>query len=210
MRTKMFYRWTWVILILVTLSLGCKLVNGISKAVAVATQVDLEGLATEVDLRSLPTKIDLEGLATQVGGLATEIDQGAFETANAAMETQMKAMSTELGLGDLMTQMPALQGTMESFSTPPGFPSDIPLLEGERSLMGGSATDIQYTVKAKLPDAVDFYRREMSARGWSEANESHVEDKVANLIFQRGDQTVTVSMVEDLFFGLIVSIAVGG
>ena len=64
--------------------------------------------------------------------------------------------------------MPALQGTLVAFVTPSGFPADIPLLEGERSFMGGTASQLQYAVRAKVPEAVEFYRREMAARGWAE------------------------------------------
>jgi hypothetical protein len=210
MNIRMIFRWAWVILILATFSLGCKLVTGVSRAITIATEVNLEGLATEVDLGSLPTKVDLENLMTQVGGIATEIDQGAFETENSVMATQMGAMATDLGLGDLMTQMPVLQGTMMAFVTPSGFPADIPILEGERTFMGGTANQIQYAVQAKVSDAVEFYRREMTARGWSEGSNSQVQADVAVLVFQRGDRKVTVTITKDLFFGAIVSIIIEG
>ena len=228
MRTKMIFRWTWVIFILVSFSLGCKLATGISQAIAIATQVDIEGLATEVDIeglvtevdierlateidiQSLPTRVDLEGLITEMGSYATEFDMGSFETENSAIATQMSAMSTEIGLGNLITQMPALQGTLAVFVTPSGFPADIPLLEGERSFMAGTASQLQYAARAKVPEAVEFYRREMATRGWTEGSGSRVEDKVATLVFQRGDRTVTVNITDDFFFGVIVSIVIEG
>jgi len=201
MRTKMIFRWTWVIIILVTFSLGCKLVTGISQAIAVATQVDIEGLATEVDL---------ENLVTQMGSLATEFDQGAFETENSLIATQMSAMSTEIGLGELITQVPGLQGTLAAFVTPSGFPADIPLLEGDRTFMGGTANQLQYAVRAELSVAVEFYRREMTTRGWVEGTGSRVQDKVATLVFQRGNRTAIVTITEDFFFGVIISIIIEG
>ena len=228
MRKKMIFRLTWVILILVTFSLGCKLATGISQAIAIATQVDIEGLATEVDIEglvtevdieglateidieSLPTRVDLEGLITEVGSYATEFDLSAFETENSVIATQMSAMSTEIGLGNLITQMPALQGTLAVFVTPSGFPADIPLLEGERSFMAGTANQLQYAARSKIPEAVEFYRREMAARGWVEGPDSRVLDNMAVLIFQRGDRKVTVTITEDFFFGVLVSIIIEG
>jgi hypothetical protein len=228
MDTKMIFRWTLVILILLTFSLGCKLATGISQAIAIATQVDIEGLATEVDIEGLATKVDIEGLATEidieslptkvdlkslmteVGSYATEIDMGAFETENSVMATQMSAMSTEIGLGNLITQMPALQGTLAVFATPSGFPADIPLLEGERSFIAGSANQLQYAARAKIPEAVEFYRREMALRGWVEGSGSRVLDNVAVLKFQRGNRTVTVTVTEDFFLGVLVSIIIEG
>ena len=210
MDTKKIFRWAWVILILVTFSLGCKLVTGISQAIAIATQVDIEGLATDINLESLPTKVDLEGLITEMGSYATEFDQGAFETENSVMATQMGAMSTELGLSELMTQMPALQGTLVAFVTPSGFPADVPLLEGERIFMGGTANQLQYAVRSKVPEAVEFYRREMAARGWTESPDSRVQEDVAVLVFQHGDRKATVTITKDFFFGVIVSIILEG
>jgi hypothetical protein len=210
MRTKMVFRWTWVGLILVTFSLGCKLVTGISQAIAFATEVDIERRATELDIEALVTDLDLESLVTEVGSYATEFDNGAFETEMAQMSTQMSAMSTEIGLGDLMTQVPALPGTLAAFVTPSGFPADIPLLEGERSFMGGSANQLQYAVRAELPDAVEFYRREMAALGWGEGSASRVLDSVAVLVFERENRTVTVTITKDFFFGLLVSIIIEG
>ena len=210
MDNKNIFRWTWVILILVAFSLGCKLVTGVSRMIAVATEVDLEGRATEIDLEALQTQVNLEGLATQMGSLATEFDQGAFETENSAIATQMSKMSTEIGLGDLLTEMPALQGTLTTFATPSGFPADIPLLEGDKTFLGGTDSQLQYAAKTEFNDAVDFYRNEMSAGGWTEGSASRVQDKVASLVFERGDQTVTVSIVDDLFFGVVVSIVIEG
>jgi hypothetical protein len=200
---KVIFRWAWLVLLLVTFSLGCKLASGISEAVAVATQMDLGGLATEFDMGALPTNFDLEALATEMQSYATEFDKGA-------METQMGALSTEIDLGQMMTQMPALQGTLVAFVTPSGFPADIPLIEGERLVMGGTADQLQYAARANLPDAVDFYRNEMADRGWVEASTSRVSDHGAVLVFQLGNRKAEVTIAEDFFFGVIVSIKLEG
>jgi hypothetical protein len=211
MGAKMIFRWAWVALLLVAFSLGCKLTSGISEAVAVATQMDLGGMATEFDMGALATDFDLESLATEMAGYATEFDPGVIETQMGAMTTQMEALSTEIDFGQMMTQIPAIQGTLVAFATPPGFPADIPLLAGEqRLIMGGSADQLQYAVGGTLPEAVEFYRREMAARGWSEAPNSRVTDRAAVLVFQQGNRTANVTIAEDLFFGVIISIKLEG
>jgi hypothetical protein len=199
----MIFRWAWALLLLVALSLGCKLVDGVSQVVSVATQVDLEGLATEFDMGALPTGFDAESLATEMGSFATEFDMGA-------LETQMGALSTEIDLGQVLTQMPALQGTLVAFATPNGFPADIPLLESERLVLGGAADALQYAARSDLPAAVEFYRREMATRGWIEAPESRATDYAAALVFELGDRTAKITIAEDFFFGVIVSIQLEG
>lgn len=203
MHTKIIYRWVWALMLLIAFSLGCKLVDGISQVVAVATQVDLESLATEFEMGALPTGLDPESLATEIGSFATEFDMGAFET-------EMAALSTEINLGQIATELPALQGTLVAFATPNGFPADIPLLEGERMILGGTKDSLQYAARSDLATAVDFYRREMAGRGWVEAPASQATAHAAALVFTLGDRTARVAIAEDLFFGVIVSIQLEG
>lgn len=210
MQAKMFFRWAWVFTLLVGFCLGCKLVEGVSEVVAFATQVDLEALATDFDMGALPTEFNLENLATEMEGFATEIDTGAFETQMGSVSTQMGALSTEFDLNQIMTQMPPLQGTLVVFATPSGFPPDIPLLDGERLILGGTANSLQYAARAELATAVEFYRREMAARGWVETANTRVLDQVAVLGFQLGNRTAEVTLAEDFFFGVIVSIKLEG
>ena len=199
----MIFRWAWALIVLVAFSLGCKLVDGISKVVAVATQVDLEGRATDFDMGALPTGFDPERLATEMRSFATEFEMGAFET-------QMGALSTQVDLRQIMTQMPALQGTLVAFATPNGFPADIPLLESERLVLGGTSDTLQYAARSEMATAVEFYRREMAALGWVEAPSSRVTDHAAALVFQLGNRTAEVTIAEDFFFGVIVSIKLEG
>lgn len=203
MQIKRVYRWAWALMLLIAFSLGCKLVDGISQAVAVATRVDLESLATEFDMGPLPTGINPEILATQMGSFATEFELGAFET-------EMGALSTEMNLGQIATQLPALQGTLVAFATPNGFPADIPLLDGERLILSGTKDSLQYAARTDLATAVDFYRREMAGRGWVESPESRTTRHAAALVFTLGERTARVAIAEDLFFGVIVSIQLEG
>jgi hypothetical protein len=199
----MIFRWAWALLLLAAFSLGCKLMEGVSRVVSVATQVDLESLATEFEMGALPTGFDPENLVTEMGSFATEFDLGAFET-------QMGALSTEIDLGQMMTQMPSVQGTLAVFATPVGFPADIPILESERLVLGGAVDSLQYAARSDLAAAVEFYRREMTARGWVETPDSRLSDHAAILVFQLGDRMAKVTIGEDFFFGVIVSIELEG
>jgi hypothetical protein len=203
MQTKVIFRWAWALLLLVALSLGCKLADGVSQVVAVATQVDLEARVTEFEMGPLPTGFDVGSLATEMESFATEFDMSA-------VETQMGALATEIDLEQMLTQVPALQGTLVAFATPSGFPADIPLLEGERLILGGAADSLQYAARSELAQAVEFYRREMAARGWVESPGSRASDHAAVLVFELADRTVKISIAEDFFFGVIVSIQVEG
>ena len=207
---KIFFRWVWVLLLLVTFSLGCKLVDGLNQAVSIATQVDFEARATEFDLGALATDFDLEKMATEMGRYATEFDMGAMETQMGAVSTQMGALSTEIDLGQIMTQLPPLQGTLVAFATPAGFPDDIPVLEGERLILGGTASSLQYAARSDLSTAVQFYRQEMAALGWVESESSRVLDYAAMLVFQKGDRTAKVTIAKDIVFGVMVSILLEG
>ncbi len=190
MNRKMVFRAAWLITVLVLFSLGCKLVTQVGNVVRLATEV--EGIATDIDLEGLSTDIDLEGLSTDfdLEGLST-------------------MMSTDMGIEQLMTVMPMMDST-EVVATPAGFPADIPIMEGDTSDMSGTPATIAYSVDAELQDAVDFYRREMPARGWAEAAGSKVEAEEAELHFQKDSRKVTVKIAEDFFFGVQVTITVEG
>jgi hypothetical protein len=206
----MFFRWAWVILLLVTFSLGCKLVDGLNRAVAIATQVDFEARATEFDLGALATNIDLDELVTEMESVATQFDRGALETQMEAVATQMGAFSTEFDLGQIMTQLPPLQGTPGIFATPAGFPDDIPLLAGERLILSGTPFSLQYGVRTDLLSAVQFYRQEMAALGWIESGDSRVLEHAAVLAFEKDGRVAYVTIAEDLVFGVMISIALAG
>jgi hypothetical protein len=199
MKKQMVFRFAWLITVLAIFSLGCKLVTQVGEAVRLVTEV--KGLATDIDLEGLSTEIDLGGLSTEIdlGSLATDID----------LEGMSTLMATDMGIEELLTAIPLDVGTLVA-ATPAGFPADIPIMEGDKSNMGGSPTRIEYGVDAEVQDAVDFYRREMPARGWVEASGSTVDAGEAVLHFQKDNRKVTVNVMEDLFFGILVTITIEG
>lgn len=209
MERKSFFRLAWALTLLLAFSFGCKLVNEAQEMVAfatdiggLATEIDLEGLSTEIDLEGLSTEIDLEGLSTQVDleGLVTEVDIDE-------LSTQMAPILTDMG--SFMTDMPGLDGTLIAAATPSGFPDDIPVMDGEKLNMSGTPTRLEYWLDTDLNTAVEFYRREMPARGWVEGS-STVGDGEASLVFQKGSRRATVRIEENFLFGLAFDITVEG
>jgi hypothetical protein len=209
MNRRNFFRFAWALILLLTLSMGCKLVNEAQELMALATDVqalatdiDLESLATDIDLESLVTDVDIEGVATDIDleGLVTDVDMNELATEMAPLITEM---------GSILTDMPGFEGTLIPVSTPSGFPDDIPVMEGQKFEMSGSATRLDYTVDADINAAVEFYRREMAARGWAEGS-SNVGEGEASLVFQKGSRRATVGISEDFLFGIAIEIAVEG
>lgn len=189
MRRKLFFRLAWAISVLLIVSMGCQLVNNIRDVVALASEA--VGLATDIDIEGLATDIDLEGIATEV-----DLDQ---------LATEMEAMVTEIDIENLMTDIPLLDETPEIVATPIGFPADIPIMEGNKYDMSGSPNRLEYSIDVEISAAVDFYRREMAARGWAEQS-SHIVEGEAELVFQKGARKARVKITEDFFFGVVIEI----
>jgi hypothetical protein len=193
MRRKVFFRLAWVMCVLLFASLGCQLVNNIRDVVALASEA--VGLATDIDIEGLATDIDLEGIATEV-----DLEQ---------LATEMEAIATEIDIESLITDIPLLDETPEIVATPIGFPSDIPIMEGDKYNMSGTPTQLEYSIDVEVNAAVDFYRREMAARGWAEQS-THIVEGEAELVFQKGARKARVKITEDFFFGVMIEILLEG
>lgn len=193
MARKMFFRVSLAVVLLAAFSLSCKLVDNVSELRSYATQA--QGMATE---------INAQGIATSIQGLATEIDAPG-------MATSVQGLATEIDMGGLLTALPGidlggvLTGT-EVVATPNGFPTDIPLLQGDLYDMSGSPTLLEYTADTNVKAAVEFYRREMTTRGWVEAAGSNVTNSLASLTFQNGSRVARIKIEEDFIMGVIVKI----
>ncbi len=192
MEARRFFRVLWVLSLVVMVSVGCKLTDQIGELVGLvtevvdlATDVDLEGLATEIDLEGLATEIDVEGLATEVAPFITDA-------------------------GEFITGIPFLdEGTPRPVVTPAGFPADIPVMSGSILEMKGSPTELKYTIDVEFQTAVDFYRREMAARGWVESSSKSEEGEI-RIVFTKGGRTAEVKIQEEFFFGVEITILVQG
>lgn len=211
MDRKMFFRLAWGVVVLAAVSLSCQMVSDVSELRSVAT--DIQALATDVNLEGVATNV--QGIATQVDleGMATEVD---ININGIATEINLEALTTEMGdiltgtldVGGVISDITGLIDPGGPVATPNGFPIDIPLMTGDLSAMTGSPTSLEYSVDAALKDVVDFYRREMAARGWVEAAGSTVTDESAVMTFQHGNRTARVTIEEDFFLGTQVRIAV--
>jgi hypothetical protein len=209
MNRKSFFRLAWALTLLLAFSLGCKLVNEAQDLVALATDIDVEGLATDIDLDSLATDIDIEGLSTDIDieRMVTDIDIDELSTEMGSVVTDMAPVLTEMG--SFLTDMPGLDGTLVAVATPSGFPDDIPVMDGQKLSMSGAPNRLEYSLDADFNAAVDYYRREMAARGWVEGG-SNVQEGEASLVFQKGNRRATVHISEDFLFGLAIEITVEG
>jgi len=209
MNRKSFFRLAWVLTLLLTFSMGCQLVTRAQEWGAVVTE--MEGLATEIDIEGLSTQIDLEGLTTDIDirGLSTEVNiEGLVTEINIdELATEMAPVLTDMGA--LLTDMPGLDSTLIAVATPAGFPEDIPVMDGPKLNMSGTPTRLEYTLDTDFNAGVDYYRREMLARGWTETS-SNVQDGDASLIFQKGARRATVVICENFLFGLTFEITVEG
>lgn len=209
MNHKSFFRLAWALTVLLAFGLGCKLVDRAQELATLATNV--EGIATEIDLEGLSTDIDLEGLSTEIDleGLVTDVDIDQLSTEMGSMATEMAPILTDMG--SFLTEMPGLDGTLIAVGTPSGFPDDIPVMDGQKMSMSGTPNQLEYSLDVDFNAAVDFYHREMAARGWVEGGSSvNTDDSEANLVFQKGGRRATVQISEDFFFGLAIEIVVEG
>ena len=176
MDNRAIYRYLLVITLLVAASLSCNFImNPINRAVgmgqtAESVATEIEGLATDVNIDDLATKIDLGSIATEVGDIATQIeDSGALET----MQAQMTALPTMLGEK----------------------PEDIPVMEGETLGVVSTAKFVTYVIKASFQDVVDFYASQMPANGWTKVEvESETGGEYARLVYEKDGRKAIVNI----------------
>jgi hypothetical protein len=123
----------------------------------------------------------IQGVATQIG------ESGLPETVQ-AVGTQIE----ESGVPE----------TMQAFATeivvePGEVPPDIPVMEGEKNAFFGSEETITYTIDAGFQDVLDYYQREMPARGWTKIEGSSVvTEALATLQYEKPDRKATVVLTE--------------
>lgn len=196
MTRKTIFRLAWALTVLLMFGLGCQLVDQVKDVVALATDVGL--LATDIDIEGLATEIDFESLAT-------DIDLSSISTEMESMSTEMGSIVTEMG--SFITDIPLFDETPGPVNTPNGFPTDIPVMDGDKSDMSGSPSRLEYSIDVDQNAAVDFYRREMAARGWVEQG-ADIQTEEAKLTFRKDNRTAEVTIIEDFFFGLSIEIEV--
>ena len=198
------YKFVWVLIVLVGLSLACASFSAIGEdynqargtAGAIATQAQgiitqAQGIATQiVDSDVFETA---QAIATQQGpayiatgqALATRAaDEGYLQTAEALI-TQ--------GSSDLLPTFQAV-ATQYLFRGPP--PDDIPIIsEGEVTNLLTNPSVISYYVTVDLPQVVDFYQTTMPEQDWVDVTDSNlIKADAAVLKFFKPDRVATITL----------------
>lgn len=124
---------------------------------------------------------------TQVSGLATEA--GDFATQMAPIGTAMAAPTDEYGLpGDVFNpQNPPLSEW-----------NGIPVMAG--AIAGDESDGLYgYTIQVDVKAVEEFYAQQLPALGWAETFSMPSSSGLAVLLYQKGNQilTVTITTLED-------------
>lgn len=181
---KPFFRIALVICLLVAASLACRLINNIRQGVEMVGT----GQAFATDLSGFATEIIPGGVVETAQAMITQVEQsGIVETAQSAI--------TE--------QAPTIQAFVtEVYIDPEKAPSDIPVMEGEKSAFVGTPSAVSYFINVEMAKVVNFYKQEMPAKGWTFIQSDSTEDETtAELKFQKGGRKATVMITEVPFVG---------
>ncbi|HEX9616632.1 MAG TPA: hypothetical protein VGA03_04400 [Anaerolineales bacterium] len=197
-----FFRFAWLGMLLVAVTVACNLFTGISEDVRGARDT-AEAIATQA--RGLGDQA--QGLATALGGgletiqaFATEEAPGVLETGRALLTEAAEpglletaqAKITEDGSGMLATlEAIATQG----FSTSEG-PEDIPVVaEAYVSDFFASEVIVSYLSSLDYPSVLAFYKQEMPDNGWTEVAEESLEtENAAVLKYEKDNRTATITL----------------
>ncbi len=87
---------------------------------------------------------------------------------------------------------PAAAGPTDTPAPPVQVPANIPVMEGATDLQVNQS-DITYVVKSSLKDAMDYFGKEMPARGWKEQEKPAVISDFGRMYFE--DPTHQVSIL---------------
>jgi len=212
------YRYAWLIVILLSTTLGCQLVSRIRE-----TRDKVEGVATDVKAgqnmlgtaRALVTQVGssemlktAQALATEVGesgllqtaiAVATEEGPSALATAKAfatqegpALEATAKAFATQEGPSLQKTAQAAMTQAAGAMGKPP---DDIPIVAGNvEDLLTGEFV-VSYTVPMSIQDVADFYKMEMPANGWKAVEQGNLEsDSLIALNYEKTGRAAAVTI----------------
>jgi hypothetical protein len=165
-------------------ALGCNFATqmmaaprAISTGQALATE-----FATQVDLNKLSTE-----MATQVGAVATQIAEITPE----AVETQIGALATDINQSGAVA---TVMGVATQISTSPeGAPADIPILEGDKSAFIASPQTVSYITSADFKQVLAFYQKGMLDKGWTAVQAgTRIGDNDAELVYEKDGKKAQV------------------
>lgn len=200
-------RFAWLLAILLFVSLGCSLFNGLGENIR-QTKATGEYIVTQVN-KGVEAVETAQGFATQVGesgflatlqAAATEVGEtGIFETAQAIATQQgpsllatAQAIATQEGPGMIATVQALSTDLSESIGEAP---EDIPIIPGEKGNLYESKATVSYTTSMPFQLAVGFYKNEMPLRGWTPVQEGSFEaEHTAVLHFVKPPRGATVTL----------------
>lgn len=141
----------------------------------------LQAFATEEGPSLMSTA---EAFATQQGPGLAETAQALVTDQGPGLIATIKALATPgadlLATGQAMiTQLPI------STPVPPdsqSIPSDIPMPDGEKQIMGVTPQSVSYTIGISLQGVLAFYEEEMPKKGWSKSVQGSVVTQDAAVI----------------------------
>jgi hypothetical protein len=204
------YRYAWFLIVLLSASLACQLVSRVSETKATVQAVASEAKGRVQILgtaRAMITQVDGSEMLKTAQAVATELgESGLMETAVAA--------ATEEGPGLIETAQafatnegPGLEETVQASMGEA--PEDIPIIEGDKENFVGGEFLVSYSVAMSFQDVVDFYKREMTANGWTKVDQGSVEaENTAALKYEKSDRnaevTITFNPVDSKTFLIIL------
>lgn len=191
MRRRTIYRFIWVVSLLVVFSLGCGLVTqikGLKSTAEVAGTAVESGRELLDTVQAIATQVDVSGVKVTLLAAATEVGESGFK------ET-LQAISTQVEDSDFRETVQA--AATQIFIPPEDIPEDIPVMDGEKNAFVGSSQAISYFIDADVGLVLEFYQREMPARGWSKIDYgTMVTDVSAELHYEKEDRKATVVISE--------------
>ena len=176
MNRQSIYKFLLGVTLLLAVGLACSLTDSIDQlregkeaietVQGIATQIDESGLVETG--QAMATKVDESGLSETAQALVTEVDEsGIAET--------VQAMATELVV------------------QPGDVPADVPIWEGNKTAFVGSDQVISYSTNDSFQELLNFYEREMIARGWTKIQLGTViSDTSADLHYEKDGRKVNV------------------
>ena len=198
MRSNLF-RTAWGLSLLVAAALGCNLINVIPEdlrdaagtAQAVATQIGTqsESLATAFQ-EGLGTA---QAIATQEGPSLLATGQAALtEATQSGVRQPTQAKITEEAANALAT----LRALGTQGLSPDNVPEDIPIIEDPEPVdLFTTSSTVSYTTSLSLQEALEFYKQEMIAHGWTYISNGSLETaNLAVLWYETSDQDASVTL----------------
>jgi len=173
--------------ILVTFTLSCGLLTQVEnlKSTAEVMGTTVQGGKEIVETgQALITQVDGSELVETAQGMATQIGDSGLQDTAQALVTQVSGSNIPATAKAVVTQI---------ITSPEDIPDEIPVMEGEKSAFVGSQTAISYFIKAEFDQVLDFYQREMPARGWKQIDfGTTTTDSSAELHYEKANKKATV------------------